>query len=148
MLEGSFRRVYIGADATFMPFGRARVTRGGHTSVEVDVLLDTGASCNLISIDSASTLLGMTADDVRGGKPLRISAVGQPEVRAFGWQVDVELRGTTQSENTEVFRGVWLYVADGGLPVAPFLLGQLTGLQGRAFIHLNQVAKRRWLLRR
>ena len=146
-IQGAFRRVYVGSDVTYMPFARARVLRDKHASPEVDVLIDSGASCNLISISSVNGLLGLSPDDARKGKAISLSSVDKSNLFAFGWQVDLELRGTTGSATVQLLRDVWLYVVDGSLPVAQILLGQLDGLDGKAFIHLNRTANRNWLLR-
>jgi hypothetical protein len=146
-IQGAFRKVDVGGDITYMPFARARVVRDKYTSPEVDVLIDTGASCNVISISSVNALLGLSPEDARKGKAIRLSGVDRPDVFAFGWQVDLELRGTTGSSTIQLFRDVWLYVIDGSLPLAQLLLGQLDGLAGNAFIHLNRAANRKWLLR-
>ncbi len=146
-MKGCFRATPVNGVSAYMPYVRVAVTHNGTKSFEVDALLDTGASINLISMDSAKVLMNMSPEEIRKGKQLPISGVGGANSTAYGWQVDLQLRATTKSSDTVVWERVWLYVSENRVPIAQILIGQLHGLDSRVFVHLNRSQNRYWLLR-
>ena len=146
-MKGYFRPTPVNGSSAYMPYVRAAVTHNGIRSIEVDALLDTGASINLISMDSATALMNMSPDEIRKGRRLPVSGVGGANSTAYGWQVDLQLRATSKSSDTVTWEGVWLYVSENRVPFAHILIGQLHGFESKVFVHLNRPPNRYWLLR-
>jgi hypothetical protein len=146
MLKGLFRHVALDGDSTFMPFVRTSIIVGGNTSLEVDGLIDSGSSLNLISISSSKTLLGESPDEVRKGRKMPVAGFGAATSFAYGWQVNLRLRATTNATEYFLWPDVWIYASEMPLPIGQILIGQSKGLEERVFVHLNRQRKRYWLI--
>jgi hypothetical protein len=147
MLTGQFCKIDLSdGNQTFMPFVRASLKNGNHNSVEMDALIDTGACVNLISIRSVKTALGITPDDARQGRKLSISPVGKNELFAYGFQVDITLRASTNNSSKQfILSNSSIYVVDAELPTSwQMLIGQFHGFEERTLLHLNRQKKRFW----
>jgi len=148
MLTGLFCEVRLGnGDLTHMPVVRASVILSGVNSTEVDGLLDTGASVNLISMSSSKTLLRMSPEDARKGRPLELSGLGTAPNLSYGFQVNLRLRSTTNSTEYFLMPNVWLYVCEANLPGYEILIGQSHGFEEKIFVHLNREQKRYWQIK-
>lgn len=146
MIKGLFRQVALDGDSTFMPFVRASIIVGANSSLEVDGLIDSGSSLNLISISSSKTLFGKSQDEVRKGRKIPVAGLGGAASFAYGWQVNLRLRATTNSTEYFLWPDVWIYACEALLPIGQILIGQSKGLEEKVFVHLNRQRKRYWLI--
>jgi hypothetical protein len=147
MLTGLFCEIRLNnGDLTHIPVVRASVNFGGHSSNEVEGLIDTGSSINLISMSSVKTLLGISKDEARRGRQLTISGLGGIPSRSYGFQVNLNLRATTVSTNYLNWPNVWLYVCEAPLPYQ-LLIGQSHGIEEKILVHLNRQQKRYWQIK-
>lgn len=133
----------------YKPFVRLQIVTSKVVSDEVDALLDTGAGINLVSMGAAEELMEMKASELRHKKPREIGRVDREKTMGWAWEVTLRLRGTTGEQQIDWERSV-IYVTDAFVPHGGILIGQDSGLQGRAFIHLNypnRSQRREWEIR-
>lgn len=85
---------------------------------------------------------------MKTGKRIQLVGVNSKPVYAYGWSIELRIRGSTSAPDVHVFHDVWVYALDGPLPaIAQLLIGQLSGFEGKPFVHLNWAKNRRWMLR-
>lgn len=146
LIKGHFRSSRFDGIVAHVPYARVRVINDGAESVEVDALIDTGASINLVSMALAVSLLKKSPEDIRSGKRIRINCVGGQSDAAYQCFTDLRIRPSSTSVDYLDLPNVELYVSERQLP-APFLFGQVAGLESLLLIHINRGPQRYWNLK-
>ena len=145
MLRGMFKKQFVNGHTTHVPYVRVGMFANDRVSPEVEGVIDTGASINLIAMTAGRTMLGKSREEIRNGKPLKIDGVGAASL-AFGWKVDLRLRATAAADKYMLLKDVWVYFVETRLPHGDVLVGQFTGLEERVLVHKNCESERFWML--
>ncbi|QIF02215.1 hypothetical protein [Roseimicrobium sp. ORNL1] len=120
----------------------------GADSRPITALLDTGAHSNLLAMEVAQLLLGMSSEKIKKDRAVekKFNPAGPDEFVSYGWKLTFKLRGTARAKDFLLFRDSMVYITESKLPQT-MLFGQTDGFQEKIFKHYSRSINRFWEIR-